>query len=40
MVVVDAVVFGLRTLELDKLVEEVLRLVADHGVHIETVCME
>ena len=34
MVVVDAVVVDLWTLELDELVKEVLSLVADHGVHI------
>ena len=34
MVVMDAVVVDLQTLELDELVEEVLTLVADHGVHI------
>ena len=39
MVVVDAVVVDLQTLELDKLVEEILTLVADYGVHIETVGM-
>ena len=30
---------NLRTVELDELVEEVFPLVADHGVHIEIVCM-
>ena len=39
MVVVDAVVVHLQTVELDELVEELLTLVANHGVHIETVCM-
>ena len=34
MVVVDAMVVDLRTLELDELMEEVLTLVADYEIHI------